>query len=974
MSDRYASQPGFPVAGRSAAGSAAAAVASDQSAVPGCRNAGDWYLYKGHISRTARVLALPILAMLVGAASAQAATASGGAPGIGQRLPLRDGWALRSSAAVNGNGAALSTVGFPTRGWTPTRVPATVVAARVAHGELPDPGYGMNLRNMPGTSDYAIGARFSHTDMSSTNPYRAAWWYRTEFDLAPTRERIWLHCDGINYRANIWLNGKQVAGDRDVAGAYRRYVFDVTGLVKPGQRNALAVEVYAPGKNDLAPTFIDWNPSAPDRNMGIWQDVYLTSSGPVTLEHPFVVSRVPSKAQARLTINAELKNNDDKPVVVVVSGAIGSVHLSETFKLAAHETRSISLTPEAHPELVIGSPRLWWPYQLGPQNLHDLVLTATVNGVLSDRSSTRFGIREVAMDLVDGKWARFRINGTPLLIRGGGYTSDILLRFSDGRDDQEMQLVKDLGLNTIRIEGKLADDHLFDVTDREGILVMPGWECCSAWEYWVDDQKKSGIAPWNEATRAVAAESLRSQLLRLRGRASVFTFLYGSDSHPPPDIEKIYLGIVKETRWPLPTQNQASERDPSTVTGSSGLKMTGPYDYVPPAYWYVDHQYGGAFGFNSETGPGASVPNVDSLVKFLPRDKLWPINEVWNYHMGGDHFANLEQPNQALDARYGKANGVEDYARKAQALQYDSQRAMFEAYRRNKGNGPGGTTGLIAWMLNGAWPSLLWHLWDYYLAAGGSYYGVKKANELVHIQYSYDDRSVVVVNDSPAAVGGLKARAEIYDLQSKQRFADERAEISAPVDKSVRVLGLPPMDKMGPVVFVRLTLRNQREQVLSQNFYWLSAKADVLDWAKTDWWGTPVITHGDLTALRTLPTVTPVVSASSEAQGTGAAADAKTRTIHVTLHNRGKAVAFLLRLRVLRGNGGDEVLPTSWSDNYVSLLPGEQRELTARVPSSALAGAPPVVVVSGWNIPETTIQAQRSNKNAAHTGRAERAG
>jgi exo-1,4-beta-D-glucosaminidase len=894
-----------------------------------------------------------------GAASSGSEEAKSLAPG--QRLRLGDGWAIRSSAEVHQDGAALSTVGAATTGWIPTQVPATVLAARVAHGDFADPSYGMNLRAIPGTSDYPIGERFALYDTSNANPYKPSWWYRTEFALPRGNSRVWLHFDGINYRANVWLNGKQVANDKEVAGAYRRFAFDVTALAKPGQRNALAVEVSAPGKNDLAPSFIDWNPMPADRNMGLWQDVYVSTTGPVKVEHPFVVSRVPSKQEARLTVGAELVNTTSAAVTATLNGTIGDVHFAETVALAPNEHKAVSLTPETHPELVIAAPRLWWPYQLGPQHLQLLTLTASVDGAVSDRASARFGIREVTMELVEGKWASYRVNGTPLLIRGAGYTSDILLRFSDTRDEQEMALVKDLGLNTIRIEGKLANDHLFDVTDREGILVIPGWECCSAWEYWIPDQQSHGVAPWNEATRAIAAGSLKSQLYRLRARPSVISFVYGSDSHPPPDVERMYLDVIKEARWPMPTQNQASERDPSTLTGPSGFKMSGPYDYVPPAYWYVDHQHGGAFGFNSETGPGAAVPNVDSLKKFLPPDKLWPISEVWNYHLGGDRFGNLDIHTQALEGRYGKATSLEDYALKAQALAYDSERAMFEAYRRNKGNSTGKSTGIVAWMLNSAWPSLLWHLYDYYLAAGGGYYGTKKANELVHIQYSYDDRTVVVVNDSAAPVSGLRATAEVYDLHGKRVFAQDNQRLTVPTERSVIAVKIPASVNPGVTYFVRLQLRDSMNQVVSQNFYWLSKKADVLEWKKTDWWGTPVITHADLTALQSLQKTAATVTATSEATG-------RDGTIQVTVQNQGTAVAFLLRLQITKGEGGDEVLPTIWSDNYISLLPGEKRELTARFASAALGGARPAVVLSGWNVAKTTIQPQRRVKNAERTG------
>lgn len=873
------------------------------------------------------------------------------------RLLLRDGWAIHSSAGLAQGGDALSAGSFDPQGWTPTRVPSTVVAAQIANGDLPDPNIGMNMREIPGTTDYPSGGNFSLFDMTESNPYRPSWWYRTDFELplidtnahtnAHAEGRTWLHFDGINYRANIWLNGKLIASDKDVAGSYRRYAFDVTGAALPGQRNALAIEIFAPGKSDLAPSFIDWNPAAADKNMGLWQDVYLTTTGPVKVQHPFVVSKVdsPSLATARLTVNADLVNATDAAVKGTLKGTIDDIEFSEEITLAPHETKAVSLDPEKHPELVIASPKLWWPYQLGPQNLHDLGLEFAVEGddkgAPSDRSTSRFGIREVTMDLVDGLWASYKVNGKPIFIRGGGYTSDMLFRFSDQRDEQEMQLVKDMGLNTIRIEGKLANDHLFDVADREGILVIAGWECCSVWEYWNDSEHD---LVWNDTTSAVARASLESQLLRLRGRPSVLAWLYGSDGHPPPDLEQLYLDVVEQTKWPLPAHNQASERDPSTLTGPSGFKMPGPYDYVPPVYWYVDNTYGGAFGFNSETGPGAAVPNVESLKKFIPEDKLWPMNEVWSYHMGGTQFANLDMHTDALEGRYGAATSLEDYAMKAQAIAYDDERAMFEAYRRNKGK----TTGVIAWMLNNGWPSMLWHLYDYYLAAGGGYYGTKKGNELVHIQYSYDDRTVVAVNDSPEAVVGLKATVEMYDFELTKVFSKEQGAVDVPTDKSVVVAALPEIPDLTPTYFVKLLLRDAQDQVVSENFYWLSTKADVLAWDQTDWWGTPTTEHADLTELNTLPQVTPTVTAA-------AGATDKDREVRVTVQNDTDALAFMVRFRVTKGMGGGEILPSTWSDNYLSLLPGETRQVTAHFAADVIGNDKPVVVVSGWNVPELVI-------------------
>ena len=281
-----------------------------------------------------------------------------------------------------------------------------------------------------------------------------------------------------------------------------------------------------------------------------------------------------------------------------------------------------------------------------------------------------------------------------------------------------------MGLNTVRLEGKLETDEFFDLTDRHGILVMAGWCCCDHWERW---------PKWTPRDLKIAEESLRSQMYRLRSRPSLLMWLNGSDNPPPADIETMYLNVEKECRWPNPILSSATAKT-STVSGITGVKMTGPYDYVAPAYWLLDSKTGGAHGFNTETGPGPAVPPVESLREMLPAEHLWPIDDWWNFHAGGGQFRDIRVFSEALNARYGTATGLEDFAFKSQLMTYEAMRAMFEAFSRNKYT----STGVIQWMLNNAWPSLIWHLYDYYLRPGGGYFGAKKAMEPIHPLYSYD--------------------------------------------------------------------------------------------------------------------------------------------------------------------------------------------------------------------------------------------
>src|SRR5262249_55900949 len=392
------------------------------------------------------------------------------------------------------------------------------------------------------------------------------------------------------------------------------------------------------------------------------------------------------------------------------------------------------------------------------------------------------------------------------------------LRSSPDRLRSELAYVRDLGLNTVRLEGKLEGDLLFDLADETGLLVMPGWCCCEMWERWKQ---------WTSETREVAAASLRDQALRLRNHPSVFVWLYGSDGPPPGEVEEMSLKVLEDARWPTPTLSSAAA-DATTVTGPSGVKMTGPYDYVPPAYWLVDKKLGGAQGFNTETSPGPAIPPLESLKRFLPADHLWPIDEVWGYHAGGSRFPKIDLFTTSLAARYGAAESLEDFLRKSEAMAYEGQRAMFEAYSRNKYV----STGVVQWMLNNAWPSIIWHLYDYYLVPAGGYFGTKKAHEPVHVQYSYDDHSVSVINGLPQSLAGLEVTARVLGLDARE-IAIREARVDVAPDSSTKVLDLPAIDTLPTTYFLKLQLRDAQRRLLSDNFYWLSTKPDVLDWEKT---------------------------------------------------------------------------------------------------------------------------------------------
>jgi exo-1,4-beta-D-glucosaminidase len=864
------------------------------------------------------------------------------------KLPLRDHWTLQSSAKVEAKGEIVSTPAFVPRGWHNATVPTTVVAALVKDKTLPDPFFAMNLRQFPGVT-YPIGGNFSNIAMQPDNPYAVSWWYRKQF-AAPASyagKTVWLNFKGINYRANVWLNGKQIANSDDIGGAWRTYEFNITAAVKPGRENVLAVQVFAPTENDLAITFVDWNPAPPDKNMGLWREVYLTTSGPVALRYPTVVSKLnlPTNDSAQLTVTAQLKNGTSQPIRGTLKGRIDKMTAGAVFEqeveLAPNESKDVTFTPDQFPQLIDTSPLLWWPAQMGKPNLYPLTMIFEVNGKVSDHSETQFGIREVTSEVNPAGGRAFHINGKNILIRGGGWTPDMMLRENSQRLHDEFRYVRDMGLNTVRLEGKLETQEFFDIADHEGILVMAGWCCCDFWERWTR---------WKPQDFEIAQQSLRDQIYRLRSHPSLVMWLNGSDNPPPPDVEQMYLDIEKQLLWPNPVVSSATGKA-TTVTGDSGVKMTGPYEYVAPGYWEQDTVTGqpnrkscnpggcgGAYGFNTETSMGPAVPPIETIRAMVGKDHLWPIDDVWNYHAGGGEFKTIQVFSEALANRYGKSDNVEDFAAKSQLQTYEGVRAMYEAYSRNKYQ----STGVIQWMLNNAWPSMIWHLYDYYLRPAGGYFGAKRAMEALHPVYGYDDHSIWVVSSQYEDTKGLKLTTKIYNLDMTEKFSHEDS-LDAPADSTAKVFTLPAVEGLSSVYFVALRLTDLTGKQVGSNFYWLSTKPETLDWAKSTWWTTPTDSFADYTALAQLPKVKLRVSSRTERKG-------EESITRVTVENPSKSLAFFVRLKVDKGSKGEEIIPVVWEDNYISLLPGEKREVTATYRATELGAAKAAVEVTGWNV------------------------
>ena len=741
-----------------------------------------------------------------------------------------DRWQIQDTAKAQQDGAAVSATGFATKDWYAATGRATVMAGLLENGVFKDDVFhGDNLRAV-------------QVPDASGNLFVTPWWYRAGFTLAkaPVSRRTLLRTHGIIASADAWVNGHKVADHADLAGAYPEHDIDVTRWVNAGT-NAVAFKVY-PGDPRMALSigWVDWNPTPPDNNMGPWRGVDIVQTGPVALSAAHVAPTLSADLmQATLAVSVTATNLDTMAHDATIEGTVADRPVRQTVHLAPGEAKSVSLASGSAPALTLDRPKVWWPIGMGEHPLYHMAVTATVDGVPSDRAATNFGIRRVESKLTPQGYRQFIVNGQPLLIRGGGWAPDMFLRDDPARMEAEFSYVVNLGINAIRSEGKLENERFYDLADRNGIMVLAGWECCDKWEA----AAKTGGEPWTDADMRVAQASMASEARLLRNHPSVIGFFIGSDHAPPPAVSKMYTDTLRAEGWSLPVIS-AAVPEATAEAGPSGMKMAGPYDWIPPSYWYAD-QLGAAFGFDSEVSAGAVIPRLEDVQRMLSvqeQEALWKYPEARQYHASADWstFAKLTPFDTALAKRYGAPRDLADYVAKAQLDNYDGVRAQFEAFNARMGADKP-ATGVIYWMLNNAWPSLHWHLYDYYLNPAGAYYGAKKANEPVHIQYSYDSRSIVLVNHTLDERHGLQASVKVRNLDGSVRYQKQAQGIDLPGNRAQPVLDLPQVAGLSTVYFIELELTGADGKPVSRNVYWLSTRADELDWANSNWYLTPLV-------------------------------------------------------------------------------------------------------------------------------------
>ena len=825
-----------------------------------------------------------------------AATETGG------RVNLAGGrWRVERESLVKADGAAISRPGFLDRDWLIATVPGTVLTSYLNAGAVPDPNYGDNQ------------------NLISDSFFCADFWYRDEF-VAPAalgRRRVWLNFDGINWKADVYLNGEKLGR---IEGAFMRGRFDVTGKLRPGQANALAVRieknrtpgstkektVLGFGSNGGAlgadnPTFHssvgwDWMPAVRGRDTGIWNSVYLTGSGPVTIEDPLVSTSLPLPDISRADVGIELTlhNHEPRPVAGKLRVRFGEVAFEMPIMVAASSAKTVKLDAAAHAELRLRNPKLWWPNGYGDPNLYVVEFEfQAADGQASDTKQFRTGVRQFTYS-EEGGALRIFINGRRFVPRGGnwGFSED-LLRYRAREYDAAVRYHRDMNFTMIRNwVGQTGDDAFYEACDRYGIVV---WQ-----EFWLAN-------PWDGPDPddpAMFLRNVRDTVLRIRNHPSIGLYCGRNEGYPPAVIDD---GIRQALGELAPRSHYISDSADGVVGGG------GPYQVMPLKAYF------GSLAkskLHSEMG-SPNIPAMESLRAMMPEDALWPPNRTW-----GEHDLGPREPQAAgsvfrhIEKSYGGAKNVEEFVELAQFLDYEIYRAMFESQSRYR-------MGMLIWMSHSAWPSLLWQTYDYYFNPGAGYFGSKKGAEPLHIQWNAADETIEVVNYSGGDARGLTARVEVLNLDGSVRW-EKTAPVDSAEDSTVSCIKMEYPAGLTAVHFLRLKLSRQGETV-SENFYWRGLE------------------DGDYRALRTLAQANVGAATRMEQR------DGRWR-LSTELHNVSATPALMVCVKAVREKTGDRILPALYSDNYVALMPGESRTIVIDLADADTRGEKPSVVVEGFNV------------------------
>ena len=826
-----------------------------------------------------------------------------------QPLTIDAGWQLQDARKVQEAGATIAAEKYKSKGWYRATVPGTVLTSLVNDGVYPEPLYGENNR----------------PDKIPDNLSRSPYWYRVVFKIPKTYagRQVWLNFDGINFSAQVWVNGRQVGA---IKGAFSRGIFDISQNVRSGKNAVLAVLVSPQphpgdphehtirdgvGKNGGitaidGPTFLstigwDWIPAIRDRDTGIWQKVFLSASGPVMIKDPQITTDLPlpKTDSADISVQTRLVNVTDQPQKAVLKGSFGEVTFEQSVELAAQSSQVISLDPKSTAQLHISNPKLWWPNGYGPQNLYSLHLSLEVDGKISDNKDVSFGVRKFSYTVPNSENLTISVNGVRVFIRGGNWGLDeAMKRNPRPRLEAQIRMHQIANLNMIRNwVGQSTSEDFYELCDKYGLLV---------WDEFFQPNPNDGPDPDDFDTYMA---NVREKILRFRNHASIVVWCARNEGYPPKKIDDALRVLIKELE---PTRlYQANSAD------GRGVNSHGPYHWRTPREFYTFDE-----AFKTEIGT-VSVPTLESIQGMMPEKDWETINDDWAEHdfakgaSGGDLYPAM------IAARYGKVANLADFVRKSQLANYEAFRAMYEG-RNAKLFRP--TTGILTWMSNPAQPSFVWQLYHHDLEPNSSLFAVKKAAELVHIQLNEGNGDLEIINNLDVPLEKVRVHVAIYNLDGALVYSrDYDVSAAASVATSLGFVAWPA--GLSPVHFVKLELRGTSGKLVSENFYWRALPEH----------------QDDLTALGEMRTVT--LDASVVRRDVGA-----TSFFDVTLHNPGTEIALMTHLQLRRKRDRERVLPVYYSDNYVSLVPNETRTITIEAATPDLKGEAALVLVDGWNV------------------------
>ncbi len=850
-------------------------------------------------------------------------------------------WKMKKAGDIPAKTEEVSTLNVSMNDWMPAIVPGTVLNSLVYNKVYPEPYFGMNnkLDSKLIPDIYHVGRDFY------------TYWFRTEFDLKKenhTGKRTWLQVDGINYRAEIWLNGNMVG---NISGMFVQDQIDISDYLAFDKKNVLAVKVYpidVPGtirpkgnktfgakdefqnggngeigKNVSMLMTVGWDftflDGIRDRNTGIWKDISIFTTGTVKLAHPFVKSDLskPGYNRSKQTISVEVKNSTYGNQTVKVIGEIkgANIRFEKEVSLFREEMKEVVFTPEEFPQLIIENPRLWWPVNKGKQELYDLTFKVELKGNVSDEISSRFGIREITSDTnTPDKSRTFYINGKPIFIKGTNWIPENMLRNSDERTYAELRYTAQSGVNLIRFwaGGITESDYFYQLCDELGIMV---WT-----EFWMTGDTKH---PYD---MGLYLKNVASTVKRIRNHASLAYYVGSNESTEMPYCRELIMKLDGTRGYQM-----QSECD--------GVHDGSPYKTVNPMRHYentASDRGSRVDGFNPEYG-APCLPTVECLREMMPEKDLWPINKaVWDYS-DGNGFHQMSTLYVDLTNEYGPSNNIDEFAVKGQFVGAMNYKSIWDVWNYNKLNyGDRYCSGFLFWYHNSAIRQVCGRMWDWSLEPTAALYAAQNSCQPLHPQFDYLKNTVSVVNDYYQAFDNYKVTAEVYDLNSKKVFSRD-AKVNIPNDGVVNdVFKIEFPSGITNVHFIKLRLFNEKGQEVGSNFYWRSNNEYE---GKKTMTGPATAGFQDINKLAKTKIQTKYKTRSENGK----------HLIELNLRNTGKSLSFFTQIQWL-DQKGSPVRPSFYTDNFINLLPGESASVTIETDKKNLPAGEYQLVVKGFNL------------------------